>query len=973
MASTTRSVVYAAGAYLQRAYPSRHTDAVSGADYMVTDYYAADSKQLILQFQDFPDSLKHNKIYGTTVYLRVNVGQGFLNIWENDSAFNSGSVTWNSRPSVTFQRHLYQGDIGDKGTWHDVSCGVRINGLRYGITVTGDIESFDYDWYVTPGSQFVSATVHYDDSVLIKSKVVLSSGPSGSVSSLSPLSFSWYYTQADTSSGMICYAPTWAQRSAILYWKESDSNTWKSINISGSSLSYTAPAYTFPFGKTIQYYIQGTDEDGTVTTTATSSFSTYAVTLAVTSAPSGSNIDTRNAISFSWRLSTTGGTVAQTAATLYWRVSGAANYTQVPVSPGSSQSVSIPANTFPTGKTIQWYVSATISGGTVLSSAAATFSTVSTRITLDTYPSGNGVYTAQGLAFSWHYESNVGNYNQSAAKFYWRASTSSPYTQISISGNTKSLTVPANTFPTGQTIQWYIEGTDIGGLTSTTSVLSFKTVTTQITPQSSPTSGYADPRLAITFQWYFASTGGPVPQSSATFYWRESGTENWSSVAASGTTAQVTIPADTFPVGSSVEWYIAGTDIGGTSSTSTVFTFSTTAATAYAYPKYPVGITADSSKPITMRWELVNDDGTLPIKVLLQWKKTTSVSWTTIHEASEAFTTWEIVAGFFPVGPIEWRVIATNRDGTDGPAGTAAFVSVRAPDAPVGLSATPVPRTVISWQATDQEGYEIYIDGESVTRAYGTGNNWQPDFVLEDGIHVISVRVQGPFGLWSEPSFTTVAIENQVPEGWEDLAISGEFGVDADLQASGAEALTSPTINWFRDGKRIAVTEGLHDYEDRYVLGRHSWYVEIWNSNGNYARSNAVIGTLQSCVTRIAPFSGGQWLELTLSENSADQQTFSYERTASLRHVLGAKYPVLELSAFEDRTGKYDCAFKDVESAAAFEALHGQRVIVKSRGGNVMIGALLSLSKRYGDFFITYTFSVRATEWEDFRHVSQNG
>ena len=776
--------------------------------------------------------------------------------------------------------------------------------------------------------------------------------------------FSWDFVSASGATG-------YKQGSAIIYWRVSGAGTWNQISISGTTKSKSVAAYTFPANSTIEWYIRGTDYSGAVSTSQTYSFKTLAYTLAISSAPTGSNIDTRNAITFSWTISNAQGAVTQSSAIFYWRVSGASSYTAVNIS-GGTKSVSIPANTFPTGKAIQWYVKVTAADGTVLQSSAATFNTVTTKITADTYPSGSGVYTASTLRWTWHFQSNVGNYSQASAKLYWRVSTQQSYTAINVSGSTQSLTVPANTFPTGKTIQWYLEGTDVGGLTTTTSVMSFTTVTTQITPQASPTSGYTDPRYAIVFQWYFASTGGAVPQGSASFFWRETGASTWNEVPASGAQTKVTIPANTFPVATTIDWYISGTDIGGTSSTSEVYTISTTASTAYAYPQAPIGVTTDTSKPVTMRWILQNADGTSPKKVTLSWKRPTDISWTVIQQSATPFTEWTVAAGFFPVGEIEWKVVATNRDDIDGPAGTAAFISVRAPDAPVGLSAAAVPRTTISWQGADQEAYEILIDGETVRQAYGADTSWQPDFVLDDGTHVIAVRIQGPYGFWSDPAVTTVAIANAVPAGWEDLALSGKFDVDAVLAMSGAESLTNPTVNWFRDGKRIAVTTGLRAYTDRFVLGEHSYFVEIWNSDGNYARSNTVRGSMVSCITRIALFSGGDWIDLKYSDHSDKEQNFSYSRTAAARHVLGAAYPVLEMSGFEDVSGAYDCAFPDVGSAARFEALRGKLVILKSRGGNVLIGALTNLSKRYTDFYISYAFGITAIDWEDFRYVSAN-
>ena len=85
---------------------------------------------------------------------------------------------------------------------------------------------------------------------------------------------------------------------------------------------------------------------------------------------------------------------------------------------------------------------------------------------------------------------------------------------------------------------------------------------------------------------------------------------------------------------------------------------------------------------------------------------------------------------------------------------------------------------------------------------------------------------------------------------------------------------------------------------------------------------------------------------------------------------MGTELPVQELADFVDGSGSYDCAFRTPAEAAEFEALRGKRVIVKSRGGNVVIGALTDYSKRFTDFYITYTFTVQRAAWEDFCDVS---
>ena len=783
------------------------------------------------------------------------------------------------------------------------------------------------------------------------------SAPTGSnVDTRIQQTFSWEFQSA---------AGNYPQTSATLYWRVGSSGNFTPKPASGSTTSVTFDAYTFPTASTIQWYVEGTAKGGTTTRTSTASFSTATPNIKATNAPSGSDVDTRSAITFSWEFQSAVGNYPQTSATLYWRVGTTGAYTTKAAS-GATTSVSFAANFFPTASTIQWYIVGTDRSGRTTQTTVASFTTVTPKVVAKTYPSGTNVYTGRALSWTWEIESAVGNYAQTSARLGWRTDTANPYTYISASGGTKNMSVPANTFPTNATIYWILEATDVGGHTSTTTATSFKTATSQITVQNSPTSGYTDPRNPVKFQWYFSTTGGAVTQGSATLHWKVSTASTYNSVSASGTTTSVTIAANVIPVASTIDWYVDGTDYSGTPSTSPVYSFSTAAGTAYAYPQAPIGTAEDGSKPIVIRWTLVNADGSSPIRVTLSWKKTTDISWTVLRQATSAITSYTAPAGTFPTGEIEWKVVATNRDSIDGPAGTAAFVCLRAPDAPSGLRATNAPITTISWQAAGQEAYEIYIDGEVVRKAFGAGvSSWTVPEPLTDGVHVVTVRVQGAYGLWSEPSATTADIQNEVPEGWEDFSLSGSFDVDAMLTAAGASDASDRPVQWYRDGRRIAQTDGRR-HTDRFVLGKHSYYAEIWSDDGNYVRSETIVGSMKSCVTRIAPFEGGEWLELRLSEHSDSEQNFSYARTNTLRHVLGAKLPVLELADFEDGSGSYDCAFKDVESAAELEALFGRIVILKSRGGNVVIGGLTELSKKNTDFYISYGFTVQRIAWEDF-------
>lgn len=511
-------------------------------------------------------------------------------------------------------------------------------------------------------------------------------------------------------------------------------------------------------------------------------------------------------------------------------------------------------------------------------------------------------------------------------------------------------------------------------------------VTGQVKMKDCPTSGYINPRNAQTFKWSFEAAGSDAvcyadfAQASAVFYWRQGTSGAWTAVNASGSTAQVTIPANTFPTGQTIQYYVAGTDTEGTSSQTDVYTLSTAAGTASASCVAPINTVEDGSSPITFRWNLSSTDGQQPSRIRSSWRKASDPDddqyWHNLFDTTTISNSYTAEAGTFPAGGIRWNIRVWNIDGTEGNRDFAEFICVAAPDPVEGLSATQVPRTTISWQSDGQEAYEISIDGEVVQRAFGADvYSWQVKKPLEDGDHVISVRIQGVYGFWSQPSTITISVANAVPAAWADVELTGIFGIDAQLTLDmHGGTMSPPIIHWYRDGERIAKvryrddnTGGPYLYTDRRVLGTHQYYAEIWHDNGNYARTNTVTGTMQCSTKQIALLDGtGNWLELKLSENSDGHDDFQISQQKVTQHVNGAVWPALERSTFRDRSGSYDCAFRDPAEAAAFETMFGQLVILKSRGDEVVIGMLDKLQKKVNIFYTSYKFSIDQVHTDDF-------
>lgn len=492
-------------------------------------------------------------------------------------------------------------------------------------------------------------------------------------------------------------------------------------------------------------------------------------------------------------------------------------------------------------------------------------------------------------------------------------------------------------------------------------------LTSQITPLNN-TAGYLDPAKAQTFNWDFVSAdanyvcAGDFAQASAKFFWKEHSASSYNQIAASGSTKSVTVPAGTFPAATQIDWYISGTDEDGTASTSSVYTISTADTTAVATVVSPLNTVEDGNGPITFKWNLSNAYGNDPTRVSLWWKlpSESRSSWHVIISSTDPITEYTAPAGTFPAGEIQWLVHAYNQDNVRGPDSEGSFICVAAPEAPNGISSDGAPFATITWQCDGQQAYRIVIDGKDYGVKFGTDKTFTLDEPLTDGEHTVVITAQGVYGLWSQEGTAVIQVTN-TPEGSIVLGVIG--GTDADL--TWVTAITEPDIYVYRDDVKIGHTNS-YSFVDRLALGSHSYYVIHRQANGYYTRSNTETVLISTDTTLIAAYPPSGWLDIRLTENSSSKQNFSYQRTVSTRHFLGAAYPVAEMSPFEDSTASYDTAALDASAAAEFEALKGKLVCIKSRMGVVFVGIMSTMTKKVNDFFASYTFSVKRVHWEDY-------
>lgn len=655
------------------------------------------------------------------------------------------------------------------------------------------------------------------------------------------------------------------------------------------------------------------------------------------------------------------------------------SWTEIKAFYDSTISYYAPAKKFNPG-TVYWRVkSATYYSNE--STSATSYFTALESLPYVTVFEQNGKYQKreEPITFTWKTYISYGSIT--GAELQYSSDNGENWTPLgSVDGTGTSYTVPANTFPA---VAYSDAASRTGGIRLRIRSKngdqqygswysgSFATVDAPISAvPTAPRYGAAvDETTAITFSF---NTENPIcaPPSDVDIRWKvsdgewqylehlaESMTPGTGSGNPLGNT--VVVPANTFSV--SVIYYQvrAYNQDGVAGDWSSEAYFSTIDAPSVATPISPVGTIEDTDSDLVFRWSASSTSGSTPTGADLQYSYD-GTTWLELGHA-DGSTQLTVSGETIHSGTVQWRVRSYNRNGTAGDWSSPAIFVARAAPRVLEVLADGKPFTTITWQATDQQTYQIEVDEAVYGSFFGTEKTFQLPNYLEDGTHTVKVYVQNEMDIWSKPGELTFTVLN-VPG--DRLRLSGDFDLDAELFWDDESDRSDYLV--YRDGQLIGEASQ-RAFTDRVVLGEHTYYVVNRFPSGYYSKSNEVECTLSTDVTQIALLSGGEWMPLEKSENSRQTQRFTHSRNVAYHHFSGDKNPTPEVSDEEDLVGEFDAAwFYTEEGAKKLKSLLGQALIIKSRGEEVVIGVLEAYTKVNRKHFRGYAFNIHQMEWKDY-------
>ena len=484
----------------------------------------------------------------------------------------------------------------------------------------------------------------------------------------------------------------------------------------------------------------------------------------------------------------------------------------------------------------------------------------------------------------------------------------------------------------------------------------------------SPITGYIDLSKDNIFGFDFEQKADepsitPLAVKSFTLQLRKHGQTEITSINVTtwaGDAPNVTVPAGTIS-GESIDWRVIAKTNANQTLTSDWMTLSVEDVPPTAWAISPKDVVVDGSKDQIFIWGHASSTGTAQSKTDLQ-KSTDGSTWTTLATVTGAAKQWTCPAGTLTSSIKYWRVRTYNADGIAGAWSDAAqIVVIAAPTAPSIQIKSTGPRPSISWQTSEQEAYQVELDGKlSGGTHYGTDKTWTSPAYLADGSHTVRVRVQNQYGMWSDWGAAALPVTN-TPGASITLTVQASSVADLNWQTSGSYDFYLV----YRNGKPIAKLTQTQ-YTDELSSGDVTYQVRgCFDGSSNYGLSSAVTVDIRAEVHQVSDLDTGLTLRLPYSDSQHRQTTRTVSRQVELLQLSGAYYPVaVEVDSGTDALS-ITAALLDESEIRQLMGLVGKLVCAKTPQGDMVIGYITSLPKQHDGFLNVFNFTIEQIDYDD--------
>lgn len=473
-------------------------------------------------------------------------------------------------------------------------------------------------------------------------------------------------------------------------------------------------------------------------------------------------------------------------------------------------------------------------------------------------------------------------------------------------------------------------------------------------------SGYVDRTQKQTFAWSLSYGNWPFEnpqQTSAYIQWRVGDSGSINTINITGSAQTYTMPANTLPLSSDIQWRVTATTAHDTSETTEWIPLQTADSFPVISPLFPVDAYVDGASAITFTWDYQSSSGAPQKAYELQYS-TTGESWTALRSATSAETSYSVPANTLPSGTVFWRVRCTNQSSQVSEwSPTARFFVYSAPARPTLRLDRIAPQPIISWTSYDQQAYQLQIGDYDTGLRFGTEKTFTPPFVFADGTWEVRLRTKNTWDIWSDWATTSFTAANN--PGSASIELTAD--VDADVSLDWEPVPAALAYYVYRAGTRIGVTNDT-EWIDKGLATTANYRVRALLANGNYVESNVLtLSYAPDCPMVSTPT--GEWVELRYSRDQLPETSLSFQRDAEIVTYSGDIYPRVERSRHRRYSVSNSASFINTDpQIRALNSIIGEEVWYKDQTGDVFYGLLTVTGEMRNKFFTTFVYSVERLE-----------
>lgn len=479
------------------------------------------------------------------------------------------------------------------------------------------------------------------------------------------------------------------------------------------------------------------------------------------------------------------------------------------------------------------------------------------------------------------------------------------------------------------------------------------------------------------------TTSESITFSDASFCWKMANSSEYAEepMTVSGDSATISFIANKFPAGVLL-WYLKAHDSKNNDSETIVYSTYILKSGIDTFVVRPIPNVYETTNQLDFEWGFIAQNKELsngteirfsfdgyawedPIPIAGRIRASSSTgTYVETNLLESLFTgtgTFTLQENYFSAGRIKFQVRSKSSDGIIGEWSEESQFVMRGLPKVGDFACDAKPFATFTWTANEQVSYEILLDDEiSYGPFHGTEKTFTLPEPLQDGPHTAALRVQNSLSLFGEASEISFNVLNE-----SSAAVPLKLRVEADVDANlfWAPIVISDDNEFlvYCDDRLIArLPSDVTTYCDRLTLGAHTYTVYQRLTSGNYDIYMHSPVEMHSDTTRLSLYEGGPWIGLVLTTDPYPVNTYTHSRAVEKTKIFGTKYPVVEISDFEEATGSYEVCwpFENYSQMKLFDTLVGSAIIIKSRADQIICGVLESCSFDVNSQFIKCTFQL---------------